>query len=125
MANQFVTVGDDFKLPTVVQATVNTITDGKIAAAIPVTPTADTLSGATVIGKSLIKATDAASARLAIGAGNSALVIGTTSTTAKAGDYQPTAENISNATTVGRNVLKLSLIHISEPTRRTPISSAV
>ncbi|MDN3244157.1 head fiber protein [Streptomyces sp. ZSW22] len=31
--------------------------------------------------------------------------IGTTATTAKAGDYQPTAANISDATAVGRSVL--------------------
>lgn len=33
-------------------------------------------------------------------------VIGTTATTAKAGNYQPTAANISDASDVGRNVLK-------------------
>jgi hypothetical protein len=34
------------------------------------------------------------------------LAIGTTSTTAKAGNYAPAAADISDATTVGRNVLK-------------------
>lgn len=68
--------------------------------------TVEELTDATTVGKAVIKATDAAAARSAIGAGTSSLALGTTSSTAKAGDYQPTAENISNATTVGRNVLK-------------------
>ena len=48
---------------------------------------------------------DQASARVAIGAGTSNLTIGTTGTTAKAGDYQPSAANISDATTMGRSIL--------------------
>lgn len=48
---------------------------------------------------------DQASARVAIGAGTSNLTIGTTGTTAKAGDYQPSAANISDATTIGRSIL--------------------
>lgn len=69
-------------------------------------PTADTLSGATTTGKAVIKASSTTAARTAIGAGTSSLALGTTSTTAKAGNYQPTAANISDATTVGQNVLK-------------------
>lgn len=38
---------------------------------IPAAPTADTLSGATTTGKAVLKATDAAAARTAIGAGTS------------------------------------------------------
>lgn len=49
-------------------------------------PTADTLSGATATGKALLKATDAAVARTAIGAGTSSLTVGVTSGTAAAGD---------------------------------------
>lgn len=44
-------------------------------------------------------------ARTAIGAGTSSLVIGTTSTTAKAGDYHPAAANITDATATGRALL--------------------
>lgn len=65
----------------------------------------DDLTGATATGKALMKAADAPAARTAIGAGTSNLAIGTTSTTAKAGDYQPAAANISDATAVGRSVL--------------------
>lgn len=64
------------------------------------------ITDSTVLGRTLITATDQASARTAIGAGTSSLAIGTTSTTAKAGNYAPTAGDVSDATTVGRNVLK-------------------
>jgi hypothetical protein len=63
------------------------------------------LDSITSIGNSLLTAVDAAAARTAIGAGTSSLVIGTTSTTAKAGDYQPASTNISDSTSVGRSVL--------------------
>jgi hypothetical protein len=48
---------------------------------------------------------DQAAARSVIGAGTSNLTLGTSSGTAKAGDYQPTAANISDSTTVGRSLL--------------------
>lgn len=67
--------------------------------------TADSITDATATGKSVIRATDAATARAAIGAGTSNLAVGTTSGTAKAGDYQPTAANISDATATGRSVV--------------------
>lgn len=66
---------------------------------------ADSITDATTVGKALIRAADAAAGRSAIGAGTSNLAIGTTSSTAKAGDYQPTAANISDSTSVGRALL--------------------
>lgn len=54
---------------------------------IPAAPTADTLSGATTVGKAVVKAADQAAARTAIGAGTSSLAIGTTATTAARGDH--------------------------------------
>lgn len=66
---------------------------------------ADAITDATTIGKALIRAADAATARTAIGAGTSSLALGTSSSTAKAGDYQPTASNISDSTTIGRTIL--------------------
>lgn len=63
------------------------------------------ITDASAVGVSVLTAANAAAARSAIGAGTSNLAIGTTSTTAKAGDYQPTAANISDASTVGRSVL--------------------
>lgn len=48
---------------------------------------------------------DQATARAAIGAGTSNLTLGTTSSTAKAGDYQPAAADITDATASGQAVL--------------------
>lgn len=67
--------------------------------------TADSITDATTVGKALIRAANAAAARTAIGAGTSSLVIGTGGGDAKAGNYQPTAANISDSTTIGRGVV--------------------
>lgn len=66
---------------------------------------ASQISDSTATGRSVVTATDAAAARTAIGAGTSSLALGTTSSTAKAGNYQPTAANISDSTATGRSVL--------------------
>lgn len=70
------------------------------------TPTAHThtvseLSDASTVAKTALVAADAATFRSAIGAGtgNSNLAIGTTSTTAKAGDYQPTWAQVTGKPT--------------------------
>ncbi|AGR89120.1 tail fiber protein [Pseudomonas phage vB_PaeM_VL12] len=52
-------------------------------------PTVDTLEGAGATGKAVMKAADAATARTAIGAGTSNLAIGTSASTAKAGNWKP------------------------------------
>jgi hypothetical protein len=62
------------------------------------TVTVDDISGATVTGKAVLKATDAAAARDAIGAGTSNVTIGTSATNAKAGNYQPTADQVTDTT---------------------------
>lgn len=85
------------------------------------THTASQISDSTTVGRSVVTATDAAAARTAIGAGTSNLAIGTTSTTAKAGDYQPTAANISDSTTTGRSVLTAA----SATAARTAIGAGV
>ena len=59
------------------------------------THTATQVSDSTTTGRALITATDAAAARTAIGAGTSDLAIGSTSTTAKAGDYAPTWSEVT------------------------------
>ena len=51
-----------------------------------VTVTSAQITDATTVGKSVLTATNAAAARTAIGAGTSSLVIGTTASTAMAGD---------------------------------------
>jgi len=68
-------------------------------------PSARTALGASTIGSTAFTAADGAAIRGAIGAGTSSLTIGTSSSQAKAGNYQPTAANISDATTIGRSVL--------------------
>ncbi len=61
------------------------------------------ISDATTVGRNVLKAVDAAAARTAIGA--SSLAIGTTGTTAAAGNHTHTAANITDSTTVGRAVM--------------------
>lgn len=63
------------------------------------------ITDSTTVGRAVLTAADGAAARAAIGAGTSNLAVGTTATTAKAGNYQPTAGQISDATAVGRSVL--------------------
>lgn len=67
--------------------------------------TVDSITDATTVGKSVLKAADAAAARTAIGAGTSSLAIGTTASTAKAGNWTPAVADITGATTVGKAVL--------------------
>lgn len=63
--------------------------------------TSDDITDATAIGKSVIKAADAAAARLAIGAGTgngtSNLKIGATAADAKAGNYSPSTKEVGDA----------------------------
>ena len=65
----------------------------------------DDITGISPDVETLLKAEDAATARTAIGAGTSNLAIGTTASTAMAGNYQPSSASIGDATTVGRSVL--------------------
>lgn len=69
------------------------------------THTATGISDSTTVGRNVLTAADAATARTAIGAGTSDLALGTTGSTAKAGNYQPAAANISDSTAIGRTVL--------------------
>ncbi|EKG0328519.1 DUF1737 domain-containing protein [Pseudomonas aeruginosa] len=55
----------------------------------PVTIVVDDITDASAIGKSLLTAVNDGDGRAAIGAGTSNLQLGTTATTAKAGDYAP------------------------------------
>ena len=78
----------------------NHIEDGIFDAQNAAAPTADTLTGATAVGKSVMKATDAAAARTAIGAGTSNLTLGTTATTALKGDYAPAWADVTGKPTI-------------------------
>lgn len=59
--------------------------------------TAEDITDATAVGKSVIKAADAAAARQAIGAGTSNLKVGATAADAKAGNYAPTTKEVGDA----------------------------
>lgn len=76
-------------LSTSVQTKLNSSSGGSSA---PVTSAS--ITDATTVGKSLLTAPDAVNARTTIGAGTSNLIIGTTSTTAKAGNYAPTKADV-------------------------------
>jgi hypothetical protein len=67
--------------------------------------TASQISDSTSFGRGVVTAASASAARAAIGAGTSDLALGTTSGTAKRGDYQPAAADISDATATGRSVV--------------------
>jgi hypothetical protein len=59
------------------------------------THTSSQISDSTATGRSVLTATDATAARTAIGAGTSSLVIGTTASTAKAGNWVPAFSEIT------------------------------
>lgn len=78
--------------------------------------TVDTLTGATATGKSVMKATDAAAARTAIGAGTSSLAVGTTAVTAKAGNYTPTSAEVSTALKAKAQITALTTVATPDAT---------
>ena len=63
------------------------------------THTALQISDASTAGRAILTAADAAAQRTAMGAGTSSLALGTTSSTAKAGDYVPTWTEVSGKPT--------------------------
>jgi hypothetical protein len=70
-------------------------------------PTAHThpstdVSDSTTIGRQLMTAASQSAARTAIGAGTSSLALGTSSSTAKAGDWKPASTDITDSTATGR-----------------------
>ncbi len=77
------------------------------------------ISNSTTVGRNVLTAVDGPAARTAIGAGTSSLVVGTGATNAKAGNYAPSAADISDASTVGRDVLKA----LNEAAARTAIGA--
>jgi hypothetical protein len=64
------------------------------------TVTVANITDATTVGRSVIKAVDAAAARTAIGAGTSSLALGATAATAAAGNHVHAANTIT-ATAIG------------------------
>ena len=71
-------------------------------------PKVDDIIDLTTTLKTALKSADAAAFRAAIGAGvgNSNLVVGTTASQAKAGNWKPTVADISDASAFGRQLLQ-------------------
>ncbi|MEC0328685.1 hypothetical protein P4H42_03490 [Paenibacillus macerans] len=65
------------------------------------THTAAQISDASAVGRSVITAADASAARTAIGAGTSSLALGTTASTAAAGNHTHAASAITTAAITG------------------------
>ena len=78
--------GDEYPADRMVKLETVVAANEAAVAAVSPAPTADTLSGATAVGKSVIKAADAAAARTAIGAGTSNVKVGTGAGDALAGN---------------------------------------
>ncbi|MFN1150337.1 hypothetical protein [Serratia liquefaciens] len=68
--------------------------------------TSDQITDATDIGKKVLTAADAAAVRHDIGAGTSDLKTGPAATDAKPGDYKPASADISDASDIGKQILK-------------------
>lgn len=85
------------------------------------TLTMDSISDATATGKAVARATSAAAARTAIGAGTSSLTLGGTgvATTAMHSDWTPLSTDISDATATGKAVL----VAASQAAARTAIGA--
>lgn len=66
---------------------------------------ADQIADASSVGKAVVRADSADQARAAIGAGTSDLTLGTTSTTAKPGDYTPAAADIVGFTEAAQDAV--------------------
>ncbi|MEB4780816.1 head fiber protein [Paenibacillus jamilae] len=67
--------------------------------------TVDNITDATTVGKSVLKATDAAAARTALGAGTSNLKVGETGNDAKAGNWAPRSYDLQDASDVGKALI--------------------
>ncbi|MHB0864742.1 head fiber protein [Paenibacillus sp. SEL3] len=70
--------------------------------------TVDSITDASEIGKTVLKAADASVARTAIGAGTSNLKVGTGAGDAKAGNYAPAVADISGATALGKQLMAVA-----------------
>ncbi|WP_414121497.1 hypothetical protein [Corynebacterium nuruki] len=92
--------GDEYPADRMVKLETVVAANEAAVAAVSPAPTADTLSGATTVGKSVLKATDAAAARAAIGAGTSSLALGDTATTAAKGDHTHAYADLTGKPTI-------------------------
>lgn len=79
--------------------TARTITAAVLKGAVQRWVTGSYTTAVTTTGQALATAASAAAARTAIGAGTSSLALGTTSATAKAGDWKPSISDVTGLTT--------------------------
>jgi hypothetical protein len=68
-------------------------------------PSSTSITDSTSVGRGLLTAATADAARAVIGAGTSSLALGTTASTALAGNYVPSSDAISDATPIGKALL--------------------
>lgn len=78
--------------------------------------TSDSITDASAVGKQVLVAASQAAARTAIGAGTSNLAIGTTASTAKAGNYTPTSAEVGNALKAKTQVNALAAVSVADAT---------
>lgn len=90
--NESMPVANDVKLGDIIKA----LQEGESGGT---SVTSAQITDATAVGKSVLTATDAAAARTAIGAGTSNLALGTTASTAAAGNHTHTIANITGLQT--------------------------
>lgn len=88
-----------------VPSSVNDLTDYVAGGSGNANITAASITDASPIGRNVITAPDAAAVRTAIGSGTSNLTLGSTGSTAKAGNYAPSSADITDASTIGRGIL--------------------
>lgn len=91
--------------------------EGRIQEATGGEVTSDSIADATAVGKSVLTAATAAAARTVIGAGTSNLAIGTTASTAKAGNYTPTTSEVADSLKAKAEIAALT--EIADPTTAT------
>lgn len=76
---------------------------------------ANDITDATTVGKNVLKAVDAAAARTAIGA----VALGTTASTAKAGNYVPTTAEVGTALKAKTQINALAAVSVADATDAT------
>lgn len=92
---------------------------------IPAAATVDNLGGAGTAGKEVMKATSAEAARTAIGAGTSNLTIGTTASTAKAGNYVPSTNEVAASLKAKAEITALTEIADTAEATAEDVATAV
>lgn len=76
----------------------------------PVSISSTEITDSTAVGRAVLTASTQGDARTAIGAGTSNLVIGTTGSTAKAGNYQPDAADVTGLAESVRDTIGAALV---------------